>query len=312
MIATVFLLLYSGLVIVAGPPLLRRLTRDAQAPRLGVAAWLTAIVTVLVSWVAALAVLIAELAGHWDHRDNLVAFCVAQLRVIATGEAGALPRLALWALTIAVAGPVALTAVRLAARLTDIRRRSHRHAEAVHLVGHRTAAHDVVVLDSAEPAAYCVSGRPPAIVVTSAAVAALNERELDAVVAHERAHLAGHHPHIVAALRGLAAALPRLPLMTQGAEHVSRLLEMCADDAAARRHGREALLTGLLAMTGSTPAGTLGAATVAVLERVRRLSAPPAGIAPRRVALTSTITMTISGPVIIAAMAVSGLLMCGM
>ena len=45
-----------------------------------------------------------------------------------------------------------------------------------------------------EPAAYCVSGRPPAIVVTTAALGALDDRQLDAVVAHERAHLAGHHP----------------------------------------------------------------------------------------------------------------------
>jgi len=54
------------------------------------------------------------------------------------------------------------------------------------------------------------------------------------VVAHERAHLTGHHALIVTGLRGLAAVFPRLALFRQGLQHVSRLLEMCADDAAVR------------------------------------------------------------------------------
>lgn len=308
------LLLYSLVVILVGPRLLRRLTRTAQIPRLGVAAWLTAIATVLISWVAAVVALIVQFVEHWDHRQYLLASCVAQIRVIATGEAGTLPRIALLGAAVVAALLLVATAARLAATLTAMRQRSHRHAEAVHLVGRRTTAPGVVVLDADEPAAYCVSGRPPAIVVTSAAIVALDEQQLGAVVAHERAHLAGHHPHLVAALRVLARALPRVRLVTEGAEHVSRLLEMCADDVAARHHGRQALLTGLLAMSGATPAGALGAADVAVLERAQRLTASRAAVPHRRctAVLTSAMTMIAAGPVVIAAMAASGLLMCGM
>ncbi len=314
MIVTACLVLYSLLVILTGPSLLRRLTRHPQNPVLGVAAWLTAIVTVLISWAAALIVLLVQIAGHWDHRPHLLASCVAQLRVIATGGAGVLPRIALWGFAVVAAGAIGLIAARFVYTLAAMRSRSHRHAEAVHLVGRHTAIPDVVVLDSDRPAAYCVAGRPPAIVVTSAALATLNEPELCAVLAHERAHLTGSHHRIVAALRGLATVLPRVALISRGAEQVARLLEMCADDVAAGRHGRQALVAGLLAMSASTPAGTLGAADVATFERARRLEAFPPEAAGRgcAAALTTTMTMIATGPVVIAAMAHSGLLMCGM
>lgn len=80
---------------------------------------------------------------------------------------------------------------------------------------------------------------------------------------------------MVTALRGLGVVFPRLTLMTAGAAEVSRLLEMCADDAAVRRYGHRALLTGLMALAGAAPAGALGAADVAVLSRAERLALPP-------------------------------------
>jgi Zn-dependent protease with chaperone function len=170
-----------------------------------------------------------------------------------------------------------------------------------------------VILDAKEPAAYCVSGRPPAIVVTTAALTVLDERQLDAVVAHERAHLSGHHPHVVATLRSLAAAFPRITLITDGADQVSRLLEMCADDVAVGRHGRGALLSGLLALSGVAPVGALGAADVDVLARAERLTAPGAQMARARskAVLTGAVTAMIAGPLLTAALAASSVLMCG-
>ncbi|MCH9761979.1 MAG: M56 family metallopeptidase, partial [Actinomycetia bacterium] len=260
MIIAACLLLYSMLIVLGGPPVLDRLTRSGRAPRLAVAAWLTAIGTVLISTAAAVMALVAQFIAHGNHRQSLIASCVAQLRVIATGQTGPLPQIALLGLGLAAIVAMSVTAARLTRTFAVMRRRSYQHAEAVHMVGRRTSAQDVRVLDGDTPAAYCVSGRPSAIVVTSAAMAALDEHQLEAVLTHERAHLAGHHPRIAATLRSLAGAFPRLTLMTQGAEHVSRLLEMCADDVAARRHGREPLLAGLLAMSGAAPVGALGAA----------------------------------------------------
>jgi Zn-dependent protease with chaperone function len=307
------LLFYSLAVVVLGPPLLARLTRTGHAPRLGVAAWLTAIGSVLLTWVAAAVLVIVEAAGHWNYPGVLLASCLARLRGLVTGDAGITAQITLLVLAAAAALATAVTSVRVARTLMRMRARAHDHAHAVRLVGHRTGAHDVVIVDAAEPATYCVSGRPPAIVVTSAALAALDDRQLAAILAHERAHLAGHHAIVVAALRSLAKVLPSLTLMTEGAAQVSRLLEMCADDAAAGRHGCGPLLSGLITLCGGAPPEALAAADAAVLARAERLTAPREhqATARARAALTSTVTVLAAGPVITAALAASGALMCG-
>jgi beta-lactamase regulating signal transducer with metallopeptidase domain len=134
-----------------------------------------------------------------------------------------------------------------------------------------------VVLDAARPAAYCVPGRPAAIVLTSGALAVLDRAQLGAVLAHERAHLAGRHHLLISLSRGLAASFPRVPLFTRGPAEVARLAELCADDAAARRSGRPALVAALLAMgTGAAvPASALAVTSGAITARVHRLLDPP-------------------------------------
>ncbi|MFI6048194.1 M48 family metalloprotease [Nocardia sp. NPDC051321] len=67
-------------------------------------------------------------------------------------------------------------------------------------------------MDAPEPAAYCVAGRPHTIIVTTAALGALDAAQLDAVIAHEHAHLAGRHPQLLTLIRALATTLPRLAL----------------------------------------------------------------------------------------------------
>nr|MDT0524302.1 M56 family metallopeptidase [Streptomyces sp. DSM 41633] len=169
---------------------------------------------------------------------------------------------------------------------------------------------DVFIVDTDERTAYCVAGAPPALVVTTGAIAALGGDELQAVLAHERAHLDGHHLKIVTALRGLAMVFPRVRLMTRAATDVGRLLEMCADDAAVRRHGQRSLLAGLMALAGTTPAQALGAADVALLNRAERLALPPApwmrvGAGAGLFGATTVIALA---PVATFALGVSGLL----
>jgi Zn-dependent protease with chaperone function len=313
----VCLLLYSLAVLVAGPPLLRALTRYGHAPRFGVAAWLTAIGTVVLIWLAAAAIVIIDLASHWNYPRILMASCLVRLRGVLTvvsDSAGLAPQVTLGAIVAAAALMSILAGARLARTISGMRVRAHEHAEAVRLVGRRTGDPDVVIVEATEPAAYCVSGRPPVIVVTSAAVAALDDHELAAVLAHERAHLTGHHSLAVTTLRGLAAVFPMLTLMREGATQVSRLLEMCADDASARRHGSAPLLSGLITLCRAAPAGALAVADVAVLARAERLSVPPAdpAIARARLALLSVVAVLMAGPVMVATLAASGLLLCGM
>jgi Zn-dependent protease with chaperone function len=122
-----------------------------------------------------------------------------------------------------------------------------------------------------------VPGRPGAIVLTSGALAVLGPAQLGAVLAHERAHLAGRHHLFISLTRGLAASFPAVPVFTRGPAEVARLAELCADDAAARRTGRPALVAALLAMgTGlPVPAVALAATGGPVTARVHRLLDPP-------------------------------------
>jgi hypothetical protein len=133
-----------------------------------------------------------------------------------------------------------------------------------------------VVLDSPQRVAYCVPGRPAAIVLSTGALAVLDPSQLTAVLAHERAHLAGRHHLLIMAARGLAATFPAVPLFTRGPAEVARLAEMCADDVAVRGSGRYTLVAALLAMgTGTAvPAAALAASTCAVEARVERLLEP--------------------------------------
>ena len=88
------LLLYSFAVIVFGPPLLQRLTRAGQAPRFGVAAWLTAIGSVLITWAAAVLVVV-DLAAHWNQRGLVLVSCLARLRGVVSGADGIAPQVML-------------------------------------------------------------------------------------------------------------------------------------------------------------------------------------------------------------------------
>ncbi len=172
---------------------------------------------------------------------------------------------------------------------------------AARVVGVSTDQPDVVIVDSSQPAAYCVAGRPQTIIVTTAALQRLERPQLDAVLTHERAHLTGHHHQILMILRSLARGIPRLPLFGASASAVARLLEMCADDAAVRRHGSHPLLCGMVTLVAgpSQPAGALGAADVAVLARASRLVSPagPVDQCCERLILVTAIALTIATPI---------------
>jgi beta-lactamase regulating signal transducer with metallopeptidase domain len=309
----VCLLLYSLVVLIAGPPVLRRLTLAGNAPQLGAAAWMTAIASVLLSWAAAMMLALADLAHHLNHPGAVIAGCLAMLRGLAAGNAGTALQIGLVVLVVFGAVAITTSAARLVRILARMRSRTHGHACAVRLVGRRLNGLDALVIDAAAPAAYCIAGRPHAVVVTSAALETLTKPQLDAILAHERAHLDGHHPEILAIARGLATTFPNLKLMTEGAHHISRLLEMCADDSAAGEHGPQPILGGLLALTGAVPAsaGALGASGVAVLARAERLAATRHGGLGGTALTAAVIAITAGGPVVTAMLAAAGALMCG-
>jgi beta-lactamase regulating signal transducer with metallopeptidase domain len=277
------------------PALLTRLTAAGFSARLGLAAWLAAMVSVLAAVLVAIQYLITAAVAGWPQLAKAVCRSVAGGACTAVVYRSAVFELGLGLAATAAALALAVLAWRYGRSVQRAQRRTRAHAEAARITGRRLPDGAAVVLDAARPAAYCVPGRPAAIVLTSAALAVLDPGQLTAVLAHERAHLAGRHHLLIALTRGLAATFPGVPLFARGPAEVARLAEMCADDAAARRSGRPTLVTALLAMgTGTAvPAAALAATGGAVAARVQRLlePAPPARHARNRLALGTVILL---------------------
>ncbi|CDP86238.1 MULTISPECIES: M56 family metallopeptidase [Mycolicibacterium] len=278
--AVTFLLVYAMVLSWLAPVLFTGSISANVHPRLSVAGWLVVVATASFAWVAALVILIVG-AAHSLLTHTAPTFCVETL-----GIAGAvtLPPTVATVLVVALLAVTAVVATNTTRRviitLYRTQRANREHAQAVRIIGRPTGHAGVVAITADQPAAYCVSGgRHRAIVVTTAALDLLKAPALAAVLAHERAHLRGRHHLVIATLNTLAAALPRLPLMRAAAQSVPALLEMCADDAATRRHGREPLLASLLALsTHRQPDGVLAAAGTAVAARVNRLLKPQRAI----------------------------------
>lgn len=300
MTTAAYLLLYAAMVTWLSPPLLARLTRRGMSPRLGVAAWLTAIVGALLAWTAAITlIVVAGLRGL--EGSSAVVLC---LELLGMPEREATPgRLSLAVLIIAGLVISAVVTVKVSRSVLGSRSLSREHAHAARIIGVPTGRPDVFVVPAARPAAYCVVGRPNAIVVTTAAMEALDDSQLAAVLAHEDAHISGRHHHVVMVLRALAGSLTRLPLFTRGAVVVTELLEMCADDAAVRRHGTTSLVAGMVMLAGPVPmrAGGLAVAATAVAARANRLLDPVhSGTRWCHQALVAaTMTVTVTAPIVI-------------
>jgi Zn-dependent protease with chaperone function len=314
--AAACLLLYSFIAVVLAPRLLLRLAHTGVTPRLGVLAWVAALGSVVASWAAAAGFLLGEVVAGWNRPGrSLIGACFAQLRAVATGRYGFAIQLGVITLAAMTAVTLAVLLARLGRSLLRTRVGTHEHARMARIAGRRVEGLEAVVLDAPQRAAYCVPGRPHAIVITSAALAALDQRQLEAVLSHERAHLAGRHHLLLAVTRGLGAALPRLELFTAGATEVARLLEMCADDAAARRHGAPTVLRAMLALSSAAPIprGALGATGVDVLARAERLAAPPRRVrrVRARLLLCGFAVLVALGPVVTGGLAAAGLSFCG-
>jgi len=140
-------------------------------------------------------------------------------------------------------------------------------------LGHRPDG--VHVLADSRPRAVAVLGLPGRVVLSTGMVALLSAGELDAVVAHERAHLRRRHHLGVVAMRLAAIADPLLRPMVAVTEHA---VEREADEDAAlvvgdRRTVARAVIRASLAGAGSRPGG----------PEDRSALAATAGDAPRRV-----------------------------
>ena len=300
MIVAFSLIGYAALVGMVGARVLRLGGWGSRSPRLAIAAWQAATFSVAFALVLAgisLAVPVAAMAGGLA---GLLRSCAMAIRDAYATPGGAAAVGSGLVLSVAVSARVGWCTVRSIAQATRLRRR-HRHA--LSLLGHADASLGVTVVDCAEAAAYCLPGRGARVVISTGALHALSSAELTAVLAHERAHIAGRHHLILAGVDGLRRAFPRIPLFAAAPDEVGALVEMLADDAAGRAEARPIVAAALVRLAGmNAPQAALAAGGTHAVQRVRRLLAPARPLpAIARTAIAAAIMLALTGPVIAAA-----------
>jgi hypothetical protein len=203
-------------------------------------------------------------SGHWG--------LFAALRLLSLAASAALFALLVWVLAAAVAA---------------VLRARHRQRTLLGLLAHDDPkVPGALVVDHPAAAAYCVPGLRSAIVISAGALNLLDQAELAAVLAHERAHLRARHDLVLLPFTALLRAF-RWSATAQAANaEVALLVEMLADDRARKRRPARELATALLRVGvsggGSAPAGALAATGSAsdgeLAARVTRLLRPPPGL----------------------------------
>ena len=175
-------------------------------------------------------------------------------------------------LALELLGVLALSLVRTA-------RTRARHRDLLELLVSPAPDVDARVLESPVPAAFCIPGARPMLVLSSGMIEELDAGQLAAVVAHERAHLRERHHLLLLPFVAWRAALPVLPAADRAHDAVRDLVEMRADDVAlAELSGpapRRTLAQAIVAAAaGGAPQGALAVNGGPLAARVTRLVEP--------------------------------------
>ncbi len=158
-----------------------------------------------------------------------------------------------------------------------------------------------LVVDHPAAAAYCLPGLRAAIVISAGTLDLLDDHELAAVLAHERAHVRERHDLVLLPFIALLRAFRWSRTAREAHRAVALLVEMHADDRARRHRPARQLATALLrvgaAGGGLAPSGALAAAGSAqggaeVAARVTRLLRPPPGLTAGELTLVGLAAVT--------------------
>lgn len=260
-------------ILLAGPvpALLSRAAWPMRAPRAAVVLWQSvAVAAALSAFSAGLAVAARIFVPGPDGRPT------ADIgREIGTlGWPLWLGSVLILLVTLLIGARLAITVLRVA---IDIRRRRSRHRTVVDILGEcPEEMDDVRVLQVAEPLAYCLPGMRSRVVLSQGTLSRLGDRELAAILRHERAHLRARHDLVLEAFAAVHTAFPRFVRSRNALQAVGLLIELLADDAAVRVTGPRPLARALVSCAwGRTPAGALAAGGTTTVIRVRRLAGAP-------------------------------------
>lgn len=253
-----------------------------RAPRVSASLWLAGGIAAVVTVTVLSLGLVVPLLSVGHALLALVDFCQSAWQQIPHRFRSHIPDATSAAL-------VALVLVRLSVAAVSVvvpqRRRRRRLRVSVQAVGRPGGPEGLTLVEMAQPAAWCIPGRGSSVCLTSGAMALLSEREAEAVVQHERAHLRARHHLLVTVVDVVDRAFPGVPLFGRAPREMRRLVEMMADDSAARVAGRPAVARALVHLAGQAgPDGGLAAGGSTSAERAWRLIAgrPPLSRTRRR------------------------------
>ncbi len=205
-------------------------------------AWAAAQAMFAALWVAAVSVLM--MPNHFGVYE--LSAVVSCLRVLSHGAPAQVETVA----GVAVLGSTVAAAVWVGALVTRAavatRRAREHYLQSLRLVGQRSDRFpDVWWLSDQRPMAFCLPGRNAGIAATTGLQDVLTDAELNAVIAHERAHRRQRHHAIVLLAGVLGRALPFIPLFARGARGVATLVEQAADARAAEQVGTRTVCSAL-------------------------------------------------------------------
>ena len=299
MTVALVLVTYAAGLGILGSPLLARARWTARAPLLGIVTYLAAGWSVIAALGLAGLTLAVHATALGGGLSDLIGACVHRLQATYGTPGGA--TVAGLGLTLAGA-VVARTALTAMAHFRTAERQALQHAQTARLVGQPHPALGAVLVEHAQPTVYCVAGRQPTVILTTGAMQALDPSQLDAVLAHERAHLTGRHHWLLAMARIGREVLPFLPVMRDAEEQVARLVELHADDAATRGRDPRLLATALVVLANAaSPASALAAGATDSVQRIHRLLGPAEPLGrPRRLLLRAAAAALALTPVLLA------------
>ncbi len=222
MIAIIALLLAAAALIFTAPRLLVAGSWQVHRPRLALAAWHLAFVSGVLALAATVAVAVSIALTATASADGMTAVIQTTLG---------------WAALVAVAAVVVVFGAGSHEVLSSGR---HSYGEVLRMPHTADRLEDGITLitcRSDEVFACSLPGSEPAVVVSTGMRELLTPAQLRAVVAHERAHLRGRH-HLALRLAEInQACLPRMRSARRLRRSTAMLIELIADDQAARRAG---------------------------------------------------------------------------
>jgi Zn-dependent protease with chaperone function len=252
------------------PGPLERLIASRIAPAVTIAWWFLTCLGIIVSIVFGVVLLALPDRTLAEHVIHVIHNCWTELHHGKSPDLGPIAGMVAMALVCFATTRLGLSI----AKRRRIRKEVHQtHLDALRIMEPRaTRATPTLWLRHDDPLAYSIGGRNALIVASHGLAERLTPPELQAVLAHEHAHVRGRHHMLVSLADALGKSLRFIPAFRRLPMAIRILVELAADRAAVRQCGPDVVRSALTAISSrDTPPKALGMSGGDIAFRVSRL-----------------------------------------